>query len=461
MIAFGPFRLDRDAGRVWRGDEPVTLPPRPLAVLAYLVERPGRTVSTAELLAAVWPDAHVTRTSVKVCVRAVREALGDDVLAPRYVETVGREGYRFHADVRGVAPAPAGRAGADDVVGREAERAALARLLAEASAGGRRLVFVTGEAGIGKTALLDAFLAGVRAAGEARAGRGQCLEQYGEGEAYLPVLEALGQLARGVDGSRVRALLARCAPTWLAQMPALAAELGRAPGPAGDTISRERMLREAAELVETIAAERPLVLALEDLHWSDRATLDLLAYLAERREPAPLLVLATYRPADAVASGHPVAALARTPAGARPRRRAAGRAAARERGGGVPRGAARRTRRRARLRAADPRPHRRAAALHGEPGRALRARAPRGAAGQRVAAARRRRRPGPPRRPRAVHHAAHRVAGGARPPGARGGGEEGFVHVHQGIHGVGDLLPSARDWRNPVAQVTVQRVRPR
>src|SRR5919108_4607291 len=70
--------------------------------------------------------------------------------------------------------------------------------------------------------------------------------------------------------------------------------------------TRERMLRELAEALERLTAARPLVLVLEDLHWSDYSTLDVLAMLARRREPARLLVLGTYRPEDALQRGHPL-----------------------------------------------------------------------------------------------------------------------------------------------------------
>jgi predicted ATPase len=66
------------------------------------------------------------------------------------------------------------------------------------------------------------------------------------------------------------------------------------------------MLRELIEAVDALSAEAPLVLVLEDLHWSDSATIDLLAMLARRRDPARLLILATYRPADVAASAHPL-----------------------------------------------------------------------------------------------------------------------------------------------------------
>ena len=153
--------------------------------------------------------------------------------------------------------------------------------------GQRQLVFVTGEPGIGKTALVEAFLAADRRTDEPlRIGRGQCVEQYGAGEAYLPVLEALGRLGR--DAARATSsfeVLKQHAPTWLAQLPALLADQDleavqrRAQG-----ATRERMLRELVEGLDALTVDSPLVLVLEDLHWSDSATIDLLAMLARRRE---------------------------------------------------------------------------------------------------------------------------------------------------------------------------------
>ena len=102
------------------------------------------------------------------------------------------------------------------------------------------------------------------------------------------MLEALGRLCRGPDGEQLIALLRQHAPTWLVQMPALlnAAELEALQRQdAGAT--RERMLRELAEALEAITAERPLVLRLEDLHWSDVSTLELLSVLARRQEDSP------------------------------------------------------------------------------------------------------------------------------------------------------------------------------
>src|SRR5262249_20247893 len=143
-----------------------------------------------------------------------------------------------------------------------------------------------------------------------RIARGQCFEQYGAGEAYLPVLEALGRLCRAPDGSHLIALLRQYAPVWLAQMPGIIGASEREAlyrEVAGAT--PERMMREMAEAIEALTEETPLVLVLEDLHWSDYSTLDLLSSVAQRPEPASLLVVGTYRPVDLALSRHPLNAV--------------------------------------------------------------------------------------------------------------------------------------------------------
>jgi hypothetical protein len=140
------------------------------------------------------------------------------------------------------------------LVGRDGALETLRAYLHRALHGQRQIVFLTGEPGIGKTTLVDAFQA--QAAAEVpglHPARGQCLEGYGGTEAYYPMLEALGQLWRGAGGDAVVQALARHAPTWLVQFPALVTRVHR------DTLQREllgatqeRMLREVAELLETL-----------------------------------------------------------------------------------------------------------------------------------------------------------------------------------------------------------------
>jgi DNA-binding winged helix-turn-helix (wHTH) protein len=92
QVVFGPFRLDPLAKRLWCGAQEVALQPQPLAVLHYLVMHAGRVVTKEELLTEVWAGTHVTKTALKVCVHAIRVALGDSAATPRYRETIGWRG---------------------------------------------------------------------------------------------------------------------------------------------------------------------------------------------------------------------------------------------------------------------------------------------------------------------------------------------------------------------------------
>jgi predicted ATPase len=190
------------------------------------------------------------------------------------------------------------------MVGRQREVEALEAWWQRAAHGTRQLVFVSGEAGVGKTTVVEMFLRRLGAGHERWTARGQCVEHSGEGEAYLPFVEALGRLGREPT---VLAVLRRYAPLWLAQLPGLVSEpeLERLQGRLHGT-TPARMLRELAEALEVLTADRTLVLVLEDLQWSDPSTVEALAYLAQRPEPARLLVLGTYRPVEVLLQGHPL-----------------------------------------------------------------------------------------------------------------------------------------------------------
>jgi DNA-binding winged helix-turn-helix (wHTH) protein/predicted ATPase len=308
--------LDLEHEQLWRGAQALHLRPKSFALLRYLVAQPGRVVSKDELVQAVWPETAVSDGVLAVSITEIRQVLGDTAQAPQYLETVPRRGYRWLGTLSTAAKPPASPSPSLPLsppallVGREANVTQLHTWLAQARRGVRQVGFVTGEAGIGKTTVVDAFVAQVAAAPDLWLARGQCIEPYGAGEAYLPVLDALGQLCRRPDGERLVAWLAQHAPTWLVQMPgllsaaALEAVQRRLQG-----ATRERMLRELAEALEALTVERPLVLVLEDLHWSDAATMDLVGALARRRAPARLLLLGTYRPVEVIVREHPLHAL--------------------------------------------------------------------------------------------------------------------------------------------------------
>jgi DNA-binding winged helix-turn-helix (wHTH) protein len=222
QLSFTPFRLDLAAERLWKNGKELRLRRKPFAILRHLVHNPQRLVTHEEIVQAVWGKIAMSESLLRTHVHDLRRVLGEDV-----VETVVGRGYRFvpevtHTeleaspdDASSTEPHPGGRV----VVGRETDLDALRAALRSAKDRRRTTVFVTGEAGAGKTTLADFFLEQANAPGPLLAGRGACIEQYGSGQAYLPVLEAIGVLCRGRAADRVIDVVARHAPTWLVQLP--------------------------------------------------------------------------------------------------------------------------------------------------------------------------------------------------------------------------------------------------
>jgi DNA-binding winged helix-turn-helix (wHTH) protein/type II secretory pathway predicted ATPase ExeA len=314
-LHFDVFELDEAQARLTQAGRPVALPPKAFGVLCALARQPGQLIAKDALLDAVWGHRWVTDSVLKTTISELRAALGDDARQPRFIETVSRRGYRFmaaalpvtlsaaaaHASQASGAAAPAPEARLP-LIGRGGAMARLHAAWQRALAGRRQVVWLTGEAGIGKTTLIEHALAQLGASAVAQ---GQCVEQHGVGEPYLPLLEALGRLCHD-DAAQVARLRA-VAPTWLLQMPWLCPEAER------EALRREvagsgqdRMLRELGELLERCTADRPLLLVTEDLHWSDVATLQALDHVARRRGPARLMWLASFRAAEVIAEDHPL-----------------------------------------------------------------------------------------------------------------------------------------------------------
>src|SRR5262249_57720677 len=171
QFVFGPFRLDPVSQELWRGEELVALRPKLFAVLRHLLEHAGRLVTREEVRAAVWPTTAVSESVLRGTIRELREALGDDATDARFIETVPQRGYRFVAAVtttrppRSEPPSAQPRAALRSIprpeypllIGRDVELASLEQCLERAAGGMRQVVFVTGEPGIGKSTLLDAF----------------------------------------------------------------------------------------------------------------------------------------------------------------------------------------------------------------------------------------------------------------------------------------------------------------
>ena len=98
-LLFPPFRLDLRPQQLWRGSEPVPLLHENLALLRYMVAHPGQVVTREELFRAVWPGTYVSDVVLTVCIRELRQALGDDARRPHFIEAIPRRGYRWIASL--------------------------------------------------------------------------------------------------------------------------------------------------------------------------------------------------------------------------------------------------------------------------------------------------------------------------------------------------------------------------
>jgi predicted ATPase len=193
-------------------------------------------------------------------------------------------------------------------VGRQQERRALRSGYEEAAAGCGLFLCVTGEPGLGKTTLVESFLEELATTRPTWSlARGRCSERLAGTEAYLPFLEALDDLLRSEGGASVAQAMKLLAPTWYLQLmplaaddPSLASVLAEA-----KEASQERRKRELGVFLHEVARQRPLVLFLDDIHWADPSSTDLLAYLGSKCAGLRLLVVLTYRPSELSRSQHP------------------------------------------------------------------------------------------------------------------------------------------------------------
>ena len=319
MKEFPPFRLDDVNECLWRRgetaqDERISLTPKAFAVLHYLVEHAGRLVTQDELLEAIWPDTFIQPEVLKYQIADIRSVLGDHPKNPLFIETLHRRGYRFVAKVRAESssqpPAPTAAA-RGRLLGRDHELGELRTHLEKAVRGHLQFIFITGEPGMGKTALVDEFQRQAMA-GEPSllVARGQCVEGYGGTEPYYPMLEALGQLCLGREGHRVVEILTAQAPTWLVQFPSLVNREQRQTFQQEiQGATRDRMLREIRDALDALNLEAPLLWVFEDLQWVDPSTVDLISATARRRTTAKAMVIMTKRPMDMVAPNHPLRTL--------------------------------------------------------------------------------------------------------------------------------------------------------
>jgi tetratricopeptide (TPR) repeat protein len=209
-------------------------------------------------------------------------------------------------------------------VGRTRELGDLHRRFERAAAGEGGVVFIAGEAGAGKSSLIERFLVETALSDpEARIISGGCSEQFGAGEPYQPFVDAFrGLIAESEDRPAakrgLRELASELAPYWLQAIPvaggliaataATARELKAVEGGVATAAppSEEALFFQYTELLFAVAAEHPVVLFVDDLHWADPASVSLLGHIGRKAKAERVLILGTYRAADVELDAHPI-----------------------------------------------------------------------------------------------------------------------------------------------------------
>jgi DNA-binding winged helix-turn-helix (wHTH) protein len=314
IFLFGEFELDARGYKLRRDGSDIPLQPKVFDAIRYLVENHDRVVRKEELLDALWPGEHVNDTAVPWTISRARKALGQGPDDKHPIETVRGRGYRLASDVRQVetisggpasskvlrsTPEPPLAAASDPFVGRAEPMERLISAVHGARAGRGRLCLLTGEAGIGKTRCVSELSGTVRRL-KVSLSTGRCLEG-GRAAAFWPWVQVL----RDFLGEET------LTPELKVELRALLAELI----PRSDTLegtidagassgfgARFWLLEKLSRHLTKCAEIAPRVILLEDVHWADDASLDLLAFLAAELSQLAVLIVATARDLPAPAS---------------------------------------------------------------------------------------------------------------------------------------------------------------
>jgi predicted ATPase len=269
---FGDCELDEELFELRVRGAKIAVQPKVLSLLFFLVRERTRAVTRRELLEAVWSDVVVGDASLSRAIVEARRAIGDD--KQEMIVTVRGHGFRFAAQVGEVAAEPrAEPAIAPSFVGRDAHVAALTARLEHAFGGRESIVWVTGDAGIGKTRLAEEFATIARGRG-ARVYVTRCHEKP-----PLPPYWPWAHLLRAMAADR----------------PEAEAEALRAAQERLTPNADIAVFEQVTHAITSAAAPQPIVLFFDDVHWADEPSLSLLRFFSREARDARVLVVCAYR----------------------------------------------------------------------------------------------------------------------------------------------------------------------
>jgi len=346
----GDWLVEPRLNRLSRDRLSVQLELKALNVLLCLVHRAGEPVEKRDILDEVWQSEFVADNTLTRRIAQLREAFGDDARNPRYIETIPKRGYRLLAkvhwgehEVTGAFPAILS-GGADQAqrpifVARETELARLDGKLEDVLDGRGTVAFVTGEAGTGKTALVGELCRRVQERhSDLVVAAGACNAATGAGDPYGPWRQVLAQLAGDVEGRVVRGALsaaagrrlweslpifakaivasgrdlvetlidgrgltsrgAAAAPDagWLDELEALVQR--KLAEPPDLSLQQGAVFSQIVRVLRRVAEKVPILVVLEDLHWTDSASAGLLCDLGRQLDGSSIMVVGSFRPEE-------------------------------------------------------------------------------------------------------------------------------------------------------------------
>ncbi|HEY2382748.1 MAG TPA: AAA family ATPase [Terriglobia bacterium] len=298
IFEFDNFRVDTGQFILTKAGRSTPITPTVFKILVALLERAGEIVTKEQLMKQVWPDSFVEEGNLNRNISTLRKALGERPKDHKYVETVPKTGYRFIATVRSSLYEQAAAASRTvdsgtlhHVVGRDEEKKQLRSAYDLARDGHGGVVAVSGDVGLGKTALVDVFLQDLIKDGETfHLARSRCSESLIEVEPFMPWIEALSAIAKTPS---IAGIMQNTAPTWHREISHTGSGCAR------------RMKRELLDFCSELPPAHPLVVVIDDFQFSDNGSVDLLTFLATRLESTHTLVIICYRLVEMKIRSHP------------------------------------------------------------------------------------------------------------------------------------------------------------
>jgi len=293
-IQFSEFELDLELFTLKRNDAPIEIGQRPLDLLVYLIQNRDQIVDLDTLRREVWNSAALSPAAIPTCIGDLRKVLDDDASSPTFIECTRGRGYRFIAEIKrapGSKRTPSQPLEELPFVGRKREMAILRELLRSSVAEARgHLVLIRGEAGIGKTRLLDEFLKTIPATVPAYVARSSSIEGT---PAFWPWTKILRDaLAEQKETNRE---LIENAQSLSTAFPEIRGSIARS-ADRPPNLDRFSVLSRWVQTIRSISRGTPVLLAFEDIHRADFDSLSLLGWIAEELSFDPIMVIATHRP---------------------------------------------------------------------------------------------------------------------------------------------------------------------